>query len=159
VLERIFGHPVRRVAQLTPREFATLRGAVGYVGSRLAREQLHRTGEEAEGSDAVLLLTLLARLQAEVNVSAPSVQLTPSELTTVCTALFWAARDLESYAQQMRSWGSWSEDDLVVRDWLVSNFPEAREDPARAEQLSHLARTVWLTLREQHRAATTGQTF
>jgi hypothetical protein len=56
----------------------------------------------------------------------------------------------------MRSWGSWSEDDLLVRDWLVSNFPEAREDPGRAEHVSLLARTVWLTLREQHRAASTG---
>ena len=152
MLERIFGPPVLRAAQLTPREFAALRGALGYVGSRLAREQLGRTEEEAEHSDAITLLTLLARFQAEVDPAAPRVRLLADhELHAVCTALVWAAGDLERYAAHLRSWQSWSVEDQDVRDWLVSNFPDAREDAARAESLAVLLRLVWLTLREQHR--------
>lgn len=151
MLERIFGAPTLRAAQLTPREYAVLRGSVGYAGSRLAREQLHRTEEEAEESDAITLLTLLARLQAEVDPVAPTVRLATHELTSVCTALIWAARDLERYAAHLRTWQGWALEDQDVRDWLVSNFPEVRDDAGRAEAMAHLARTVWLTLRELHR--------
>ena len=151
MLERIFGPPVIRAAQLTPREFASLRGAVGYVGSRLAQEQLHRTEEEHEHSDAITLLQLLARFQAEVNPSMPSVRLNEVELHAACAALIWAAGDLERYASHLRTWQSWSLEDQDVRDWLVSNFPDTRDDAERAEYTALMLRTVWLTLREQHR--------
>lgn len=153
MLERIFGPPVLRQAQLTPREFAALRGAVGYVGSRLAREQLQRTEEEPEGSDAVTLLNLLARFQAEVNPEMPSVRLLKDhELHAVCAALVWSARDLERYASHLRSWEGMRVEDQDVRDWLVSNFPETREDAHKAELTALHLRSVWLTLREQHRS-------
>lgn len=157
MLERIFGAPVLRAATLTPREYAALRGAVGYVGSRLAQEQLHRAGEEHEASDAMTLLTLLARFQTEVDPAAPRVRLLGDhELHAVCTALVWAASDLERYGGHLRSWQGWSVQDQDVRDWLVSNFPECRDDAARAETTALLLRTVWLTLREQHRTWTQG---
>ena len=111
-----------------------------------------RTEEEAEHSDAITVLTLLARFQAEVAPASPRVRLLADhELHAVCTALVWAAGDLERYAAHLRSWQSWSVEDQDVRDWLVSNFPDAREDAARAESLAVLLRLVWLTLREQHR--------
>jgi hypothetical protein len=157
MLERIFGAPVLRAAQLTPREFAVLRGSVGYVGSRLAQEQQYRPEEEIDQSDAFTLLTLLARFQTEVDLMAPRVRfLNDHELHVVCTAMVWAASDLERYAGHLRSWQGWSTDDQGVRDWLVSNFPDARDDANRAESTSALLRTVWLTLREQHRTWTQG---
>lgn len=152
MLERIFGPPALRAAQLTPREFMALRGAVGYVGSRLAREQAARREEESEQSDAMKLLMLLARFQAEVDPLSPSIRLRQGELEAACAAIFWAARDLERYAAHLRSWQGWAVEDQEVRDWLVSNFAEVRDDAGRAEMMSMLLRTVWLTLREQHRA-------
>lgn len=152
MLDRIFGPPPLRAAQLTPREFGALRGAVGYAGSRLARVQLDRTEADHEQSDAILLLNLLARFQAEVNPSAPSLRISRPELDAIGAALLWAMRDLERYAAHLRTWQGWTAEDQEVRDWLVSNFPDAREDAAQAEVLSVLLRTVWLTLREQHRA-------
>lgn len=152
MLDRIFGPSVLRAANLTPREFGALRGAIGYVGSRLAREQVLRREEDVDRSDAVTLLSLLARFQAEVDSAAPSVRLRPNELEACCAALFWAQRDLERFAGHLRSWQGWSVEDQEVRDWLVSNFPEVRDDAGRAESMSMLLRIVWLTLREQHRA-------
>jgi hypothetical protein len=157
VLERIFGAPVLRAAQLTPREYAVLRGAIGYVGSRLAQEQLYRTEEEHELSDAMVLLTILARFQTEVDPTAPRVRfLNEHELHSVCTALIWAATDLEKYGQHLRSWQGWSVEDQGVRDWLVGNFPDARDNAPGAEMTALILRTVWLTLREQHRTWTQG---
>lgn len=155
MLDRIFRQPAlgrRAGAQLTPREFAALRGAVGYAGSRLAREQITRTEEDPDGTDAVVLLNLLARFQANVDPASPNVALAPGELSAACAALYWAARDLERYAVHLRSWQGWSLDDQEVRDWLVSNFPDSRDDAIRAEATAVLARTVWLTLREHQRA-------
>jgi hypothetical protein len=152
MLERIFGPPVLRAAQLTPREYAGLRGAIGYVGSRLAEEQVMRREEEADASDAMTLLTILARFQVEVDPAAPRVRLLADhELHAVCTALIWSASDLERYASHLRSWQGISVEDQTVRDWLVGNFPEARDNADKAEMTSLLLRTVWLTLREQHR--------
>lgn len=152
MLERIFGPPVLRAAQLTPREFAALRGAIGYVGSRLAREQMLRREDDAEQSDAMTLLTLLARFQTEVDPQAPRVRfLGDYELHSVCTALVWAAGDLERYASHLKTWQGMSVEDQDTRDWLISNFPDARDDAPRAELTALLLRTVWLTLREQHR--------
>lgn len=152
MLDRIFGPPVLRAAQLTPREFAALRGAVGYVGTRLAREQVHRVDEEFDQSDAMTLLQLLARFQAEVDPNAPRIRfLGDYELHSVCTALVWAASDLERYGSHLKSWQGWSVEDQAIRDWLTANFPDTRDDANRAEMTALLLRTVWLTVREQHR--------